>query len=571
MVEHEHGRRSAAEDEEMTSRVLKQRAVQLVGADRLEFTDRKPVQEPGPHQVLCRVVVVGLCFSDIKLLKQFSDHARKSEVVEGVDPAILKALPSYVPGDEPTVPGHEPVVEVVRVGPGVERFAPGERYFVQADWRWLRTAGGSNGAFGYNFEGALQEYVLMDERLLMSPEGECMLMPAPAEGRAAAAFALVEPWACVEQSYRVRERTSLLAGGARLIVADTEPEPAAMRAFWADQPPAGHTLWCGREAPPDGLEADHCRQLNEVPGESFDDILYFGHDPEAVAALFDRCSAHALVLLMRGRAPFGRPVAIDAGGIHYRGWRIAGTASLDPAAALRAIPETGDLREGDRVHVVGAGGPMGVMHVVRALCEGVPGIEVHAADLSDERLAALGRIAEPLAAANGLSFHPYNSTRDRLSIEADYTVIMAPVPKLVEAAVRNAAPGGRINIFAGIPVGRPADLDLDACVERGIYLFGTSGSLMEDMRIVLSKVEEGKLDTNVSVAAVSGLEGAIEGIRAVEKQAVAGKILVYPSCRGLKMTPLEALEEAAPDVAACLRGGVWTREAEDALLKQWGR
>jgi len=555
----------------MTSQGLKQRAIQLVGPDRLEFTDRKPVVEPGPHQVLCRVVVVGLCFSDIKLLKQFSDHARKGEVIEGADPGILAALSSYVPGDAPTVPGHEPVVEVVRVGPGVQRFVPGERYFVQADWRWLRTEGGSNGAFGYNFEGALQEYVLMDERLLVSPDDECMLMPAPANMRAAAAFALVEPWACVEQSYQVRERTGLLEGGARLIVADTEPDAAALRAFWADQPAAGHTLWCGRAAPPDYLSAEASRRLDEVPGESFDDILYFGHDPEAVSALFDRCSAHALVLLMRGGSAFGRPVDIDAGGIHYRGWRLAGTATSDPAEAVRVIPETGHLREGDRVHVIGAGGPMGVMHVVRSLCEGVAGIEVHAADLSDERLAALGRIARPLAEANGLAFHPYNSQRDRLPIEPDYTVVMAPVPKLVEDAVTSAAPGGRINIFAGIPLGRPMALDIDACVDRGIYLFGTSGSLMEDMRIVLSKVEEGRLDTNVSVAAVSGLEGAIDGIRAVEKQAVAGKILVYPSCRGLKMTSLESLKEVAPDAAAHLRDGVWTREAEDALLEQWGR
>ena len=63
----------------------------------------------------------------------------------------------------------------------------GGRYLVQADWRDLKTKG-SNGAFGYNFEGALQEYVLMDERVITSPDGESMLLPA-AEDLAASAIA----------------------------------------------------------------------------------------------------------------------------------------------------------------------------------------------------------------------------------------------------------------------------------------------------------------------------------------------------------------------------------------------
>ena len=45
------------------------------------------------------------------------------------------------------------------------------------------------------------------------------------------------------------------------------------------------------------------------------------------------------------------------------------------------------------------------------------------------------------------------------------------------------------------------------------------------------------LDTNLSVAAISGLDGAIDGIRAVEKNLMPGKIIVYPSAKGLKLTP----------------------------------
>ena len=129
-----------------------QHAVQLIGPDELILNKSKEVFKPGRHQILCRVEVVGLCFSDLKLLKQFSSHVRKSEIVSGIDPEVLGQIPSYVPGEAPTVPGHETVVRIEEVGPGVEDFKPGERYLVQTDYRWLSTAG-ANGAFGYNFEG----------------------------------------------------------------------------------------------------------------------------------------------------------------------------------------------------------------------------------------------------------------------------------------------------------------------------------------------------------------------------------------------------------------------------------
>lgn len=152
--------------------------------------------EPAEHQILGRVEVTGLCFSDLKLLKQFHGHVRKSNILEGLPLGLLANVPSYVPGKKPTVPGHETVVRIVKVGPGVTSAKVGDRRLVQTDYRWLKTAN-SNAAFGYNFEGALQEYVRLDERAITSPEGESMLLPA-SEGLAASAIARVEPWACVE-------------------------------------------------------------------------------------------------------------------------------------------------------------------------------------------------------------------------------------------------------------------------------------------------------------------------------------------------------------------------------------
>ena len=65
-------------------------------------------------------------------------------------------------------------MKIVKVGRKVKDVKSGQRFLVQADYRWLSTVN-SNVAFGYNFEGALQQYVLMDERVITSPDGELML------------------------------------------------------------------------------------------------------------------------------------------------------------------------------------------------------------------------------------------------------------------------------------------------------------------------------------------------------------------------------------------------------------
>jgi hypothetical protein len=133
--------------------------------------------------------------------------------------------------------------------------------------------------------------------------------------------------------------------------------------------------------------------------------------------------------------------------------------------------------------------------------------------------------------------------------------------------VHTAGQRGIINIFAGIPAAVTAEIDLDTYIKKQLYFTGTSGSTLDDMKQVLSKVTSGGLDTNVSVAAVCGMQGATDGIRAVENRSIAGKIMVYPACRGLRLTRLEELHEKMPGVAKQLIDGMWNKAAEDTLLE----
>ncbi|MBN2312370.1 MAG: hypothetical protein JXM79_00480, partial [Sedimentisphaerales bacterium] len=307
----------------------------------------------------------------------------------------------------------------------------------------------------------------------------------------------------------------------------------------------------------------------DLPDASFDDVIYFGATPETVEALFAKVAGKGLLNIVQCGGKFGRDVVTMVGRIHYGGIRIIGTTGSNPAEAMESIPETDEIRPSDKINVIGAGGPMGMMHVIRNICQGVEGVSVFASDVDDGRLAALTKVAAPLAKKNGVTYIPSNPTKQETTEKFDYTALMAPVPALVAGAVHGAAERGLINIFAGIPAPVTGEIDLDTYIEKRLYFIGTSGSTLDDMKRMLAKVEAGRLDTNVSVAAVSGLEGATEGIRAVENRSIAGKIIVYPACRNLGLVRLEEMNEKMPEVAKLLSDGLWTKEAEKKLLETY--
>lgn len=554
----------------MTTIPDKQRAVQLVAPDQLRVNESKPVFQPGAHQVLCQVEVCGLCFSDLKLLKQFSGHARKSEVISGVAQEALVQMPHYVPGEKPVVPGHETVVRIVKVGPEVKRFKIGERYLVQTDYRWLPTKS-SNAAFGYNFEGALQEFVLVDERVITAPDGESMFIPAP-EDLSASAIALCEPWACVEDAYVEKQRRTFKKDGKTLIVADGGGDASSPSRAEGGAPTLCDAASQPRLAAIASLLPTKVTYAkpSALPEGKFDDVIYFGSDAAVCKKLFANVGTSGLFVIVQGGKKFGRPVVTAVGRVHYGGIRIIGTTGSNVADALAAIPATAEIRPNDKINIVGAAGPMGTMHVIRDLCQGVPGVTVFAGDLSDERLAALRKLSEPLAQKNKLTLKPYNPSKDKLAEKFNYVVLMAPVPALVAQAVKDTAPKAIINIFAGIPADKFGEVDLDEYIAKQCYFIGTSGSTLDDMKIILKKVASRQLDTNLSVAAISGLDGAVDGIRAVEKNTMPGKIVVYPFAKGLKLTALIEAGKEHPGVANSLNNGYWNKSAEEALKKEFG-
>ncbi|QWW19983.1 alcohol dehydrogenase catalytic domain-containing protein [Schaalia sp. 19OD2882] len=530
----------------MTEYPESQHAIQIVGKEEFVVNTSKAIDPVGPHQMMLKVEACGICFSDTKLLHQFDSHPRKSDVIAGIAPEALTQIPSYHPGSAPVTPGHEPVVRVVEVGESVTHFKVGDRLLVQADWKHLRTAK-SNGAFGYNFDGALQEYVVVDERCVVSPDGEEFLIHV-SEGPSAAAVGLIEPWATVEGSYAWAERNHVADGGRLLVVGE-----GCVDALTAEHTPA--------EVVRVAVDA-----LGEVEGQEFDDIVFFGADARAIEKAALLLGSRSVMCVVLGGARIDGKVSLDIGRVHYDFTRFCGTTGSDPVEGYAWIPANGDLRKGDKCAFIGAAGPMGVMHAMRAVTCGVPGLSVVGTDLSDERLANLKEVVGATAEKNGVPLDIINTGTQPLEYGYTYVTCLVPVPALVSQAVDICAEGGILNAFAGIAAGTFGDFDLQGIIERKIFMLGTSGSDVSDMRTVLRKIEAGIIDTTISLWAVTGMAGFGDAIGAVMNRTSGGKIMVFPMLHDLGLTPVADLAEDFPEVAAKLNDGLWTKEAEEALL-----
>ena len=147
--------------------------------------------------------------------------------------------------------------------------------------------------------------------------------------------------------------------------------------------------------------------------------------------------------------------------------------------------------------------------------------------------------------------------------------VLVPVPALVAYGMTFAADNALVNVFAGIPIGNAADVSLgDLC--RGVKLIGSSGSRIRDLRKILDMVEGNVLNTDLSVAAIGGLNVGREGLEAVKSGRFPGKTVVYPQIADL---PLMSLEEI-PDLIPGLRDRLgpnctWTKQAERALMEEY--
>ena len=498
-----------------------------VGRDGQAETVTRP--EPGPDEILVRHDACGICYSDIKIITLGANHPR----------LVGRDLVNH-----PVVMGHEVALTVVNAGANnTERFTPGQRFIVQADVYYK----GRNLAYGYLLSGGMAQYGLVGPEVLDGDEG-CYLLPIE-DSTGYAEAALVEPWACVEAAYHWHLRSDPDPTGDYLLV------PTALKPRLAPDPDGRRVLWLGDGDPAD---APH--------GAGYADIFFSGNTP-APSSVEAACRklGRGGVAHIHFDGPLARPVALDVGRIHYDAHGYIGSTPNDRC----------ELLPGGTAWFVGAAGPMGQMHVQRALQLPSPPARLICTDRNTNRLDALAARLGPMAQAAGVELLLFDVRENGPPPHAalaptgyDDIVVMVPSVEAIEEAWPLLGRNGVLNIFAGIARGTTANLDISRVATDNCRIVGTSGSSIGDMRRTRDSMEAHTLDTGASLAAIGGLDAFRDGLEAVQTGRFPGKTVIFPQIT-LPLTALADLATVRPRVFALLKDGqFWTAEAEAELLRE---
>ena len=541
--------------------------------------EREPVTEPEANQLLVRVDAVGMCYSDVKLIKQGGSHPK---------------LYNRDLAKNPTRLGHEATHTVMKVGEALRgQFHPGQRLALQPDIY----QDGRSTAYGYTVPGGLIQFHLIGPEVLDADAGSYVI---PLEGDIGyAEAALTEPWACVEAAYTQRRRLSPKSHGTMWIVGQpgddtpyafssgleapatvvvTDVSPALLQRVQEEA--ATRALDVVER---NGLTPDDYQELSAelTDGQGFDDIVVLHPRSAEMVGEAAKLIARRGTFNLVGREPLDDRVQIDVGRIHYDYTAYVGNPGPDIAASYGEERNRCELRAGGTAVFVGAAGPMGQMHVQRAieLAEG-PNVLI-ASDVDPERLAVLQESFVPLAEERGKRLIPFNPAEAEESLYelvmretgergADDVIVSVPVAPLMASSAEVMAPDGMLVLFAGVPNGTMAPLEMSNVYLHNAQYTGTSGSTLDDQRMVIRKTLAGELSPSRSVGAIGGIEAAQDSVRAMMEGDYAGKVVVFPQITGVPLTGVSELKETMPEVAEHLGSGdVWTYEAERALIEEY--
>jgi len=495
--------------------------------------ERAPVPEPGDDQLLVRIDTVSLCFSDIKIIQQGSGHPK----LYGRDLSL-----------EPTRLGHEVALTVVKPGRNLaDRYYPGQRLAMQPDIFQQ----GKSTAYGYTIPGGLVQYHLIGPEVLVTDHGECLL---PVEQMSYAAASMLEPWACVFAAYTQRRRLEPKVGGVMWIDGDPADEtpytfsrgldapativltgaPVAVKALAAQ---SGARVVERERVAPEGYAA----LVEEFTGGAgFDDIVLLEPRSAAAVSAAAKHIARRGTLNLVGTQPLDGLVDTDVGRLHYDYTAYYGSRGPDIAASYGEVRNRADLAPGGVALFLGAGGPMGQMHVQRAL-EAAGG-------------ESLGELVMRLSDGSG----------------ADDVVLCVPVASIVSEAAQLMSPDGMLVLFAGMPNGTLVPLDMSQVYLNNAQYTGTSGLSIEDQKLVMDKTVSGSLSPDILVAAVGGMHAAKIGYDALIEGQYAGKIVIFPQLPDLPLMSMEELAQRYPRIGAALGPNhAWTAEAERLLIEEF--
>lgn len=530
------------------------------------------IPEPTDDQILVRIDTVSICFSDVKILKQGGSHPKLYNRNLTVEPTRL---------------GHEVSLTIIKVGKNLAgKYHPGQRLAVQPDIYQQ----GMSTAYGYTIPGGLVQYHCIGKEVLETDAGACLL-PVE-EGMGYAESALLEPWGCVVAAYTQRRRLDPKTGGTMWIIGNADDSSftfskgldAPATIILTDVPASVKKLVSATKA--NIIEKNNVSDYEALSkeltdGKGFDDIVMLNPTSAEVVGNVARFIARRGTLNIVGTKPLDGLTSVDLGRLHYDYIAFVGNNSTDIAASYGEARNRCELRAGGTTVFIGAGGPMGQMHVQRALELPNGPKTVIATEISDERLQTLVNMFEPLAKKNSRELFIFNPNTSKQSFHdfvmettkgqgADDVVVSVPVAGLMEEGDTVMKADGMMVLFAGVPNGTMGKVNLSNVYLSNAQYTGTSGLTIDDQSSVMERRLAGTLSPGRSVAAIGGMETAAEAIQSVMDSKYPGKVVIFPQIHNLPLTSLKELKDRLPEVAAKLgQDQMWTNEAEEALIEKF--
>ena len=275
----------------------------------------------------------------------------------------------------------------------------------------------------------------------------------------------------------------------------------------------------------------------------FDDIILLEPTPDLIETLSPHLADFGVCALVGEHPGAARERGCRPSPLQPLGFRRCQQSR--PICRVQAADGARRSKPGGRAWFVGAGGPMGRMHLQRAIQIPEHPASIVCTDVSDLRLKDLFESYHAEAEAQGVELICLNPTR-AASFAADMAgfrtegfddiVVLAPVAPLIADSAHWLAPNGVMNVFAGVARGTMASLDLGEAYLAGKRIIGHSASSIEDLKLMLHFAETGTLSPNRSVAAVGSLEAAKVGLQSVMDTVYPGKVVIYPHIKPLPLT-----------------------------------
>lgn len=519
-------------------------------------------------ELLVRIDAIGLCFSDVKLIKAGETHPR----------VLSKDLKN-----NPVIPGHEAVMTVLKVGDGyADRFKPGQRFIIQADIYFKGLAV----AYGYAIDGGFAQYSVIDERVIDGDEC-CYLLPL-VDNIPCAIAAMIEPWTCVIASYLIEKRKTPLKGGKMLLAGESGDNNTYEPGPLLTQNPPLEIFFTGlaesniseiKKAFP-GIPVSRMERIPE--GAEFDDIFICTVKDRKLAEKFATSGSRNATVSFIGFYP-DENWAFDVGAIHYKGWFYQGTESSNLSAAYGRNVR-GALLKGGSCWLVGGAGAMGQMHTQIAVESPDGPSRILVTDMDDSRIENVKNQLKKAIKAKKIEFKTLNpshfaSPGEFLLKVAEFAqrsggfddiVMLVPSVPVLNSCIPFMKKDCLMNIFAGIPTGTEGLLNVGRIIKDGHRFIGASGSLTSHLKHTLGLVESNTINPASSLAAIGGMMDLKKGIKAVEAAKFPGKTVIFPNLKNMPLTPIKDIGKLSPDFEKTLSPeGFYTIKTENAIFKKF--